>query len=67
VDAERNRIADQLEKAEWAQETYWEDDFHHRLEGRNGEGDRWHTDGRLAVVLLRNRPEVVEQEDKMPQ
>lgn len=67
VDAERNRIADQLEKADWAQETYWEDDFHHRLEGRNGEGDPWHTDGRLAVVHLRNRPEVVEQEDKKPQ
>lgn len=57
VDAERDRIADQLGKAGWVEETYWNNDFHHRLEGRNGGGDRWHTDGRLEVVVLRDRPE----------
>ena len=57
VDAERDRIAEQLEKADWAEEIYWHDNFHHQLDGRNGGGDPWHTDGRLAVVVLRDRPE----------
>jgi hypothetical protein len=28
---------------------YWVDDFHDKREGRNGGGDRYYTDGRLAV------------------
>jgi hypothetical protein len=56
VDAERDRIANEIEKADWIQEVYWIDNFHHRLEGRNGGGDPWHTDGRLAVVVLKDRP-----------
>jgi LssY C-terminus len=54
VDAERDRLAEGLERANWVQEEYWDNDFHHRLEGRNGGGDPWHTDGRLVVVVLRN-------------
>jgi hypothetical protein len=57
VDAERDRIANELQRANWVQEIYWKDNFHHRLDGRNGGGDPWHTDGRLAVVVLRNRPD----------
>ncbi|HEY5811158.1 MAG TPA: LssY C-terminal domain-containing protein [Terrimicrobiaceae bacterium] len=60
VDVERIRIVDELEKVDWAHTVIWEDNFHHRLEGRNGGGDPWHTDGRLALIVLRdltNRPE----------
>jgi len=39
------------------QTVQWIRDFHTELEGRNGGGDPWHTDGRLAVVLLRSVPD----------
>lgn len=55
VDAERNRIVSQLEKAGWAAGVAWQDGFHTTLEGRNGGDDRWVTDGRLATVELRER------------
>ena len=55
VDAERDRIASELQKADWAQEVYWVNGFHTELAGRNGGGDLWHTDGRLAVVVLLDR------------
>ena len=55
VDAERDRIASELKKADWVQEMYWVDGFHRELAGRNGGGDPWHTDGRLAVVALADR------------
>jgi hypothetical protein len=64
VDAERNRIANELEKADWAQEVYWIDGFHHRLEGRNGGGDPWRTDGRLAVVVLKDSSDVPQQDKR---
>ena len=53
VDAERDRIVDDLRKAGEVQSVYWVDHFHRQLEGRNGGGDPWHTDGRLAVAVLR--------------
>jgi hypothetical protein len=56
VDAERNRIVDELRKTGEVQSVYWVDHFHRQLEGRNGGGDPWHTDGRLAVAVLRNHP-----------
>jgi hypothetical protein len=56
VDAERDRLLDQLEKNNWTEETYWADDFHRQREGRNGGGDPWQTDGRLVVVALRDQP-----------
>ena len=31
----------------------WKDGFHTELDGKNGGGDPWHTDGRLAIVTLR--------------
>ncbi len=55
VDAERDRIARELEQADRVQETYWHDHFHERLQGRNGGGDFWWTDGRLAVVVVRDK------------
>jgi hypothetical protein len=52
VDAERDLIAQSLVKAGRATELRWIDDFHPQREGRNGGGDRWTTDGRLAVATL---------------
>ena len=52
VDAERDRILAELRKAQQVQETYYMDHFHQQLEGRNGGGDPWRTDGRLGVGIL---------------
>lgn len=52
VDAERDRIANQLQKAGLVESIEWDNCFHSHLEGRNGGGDRWRTDGRLAIVVL---------------
>ena len=32
--------------------TRWIDGFHQELQGRNGGGDPWHTDGRLPITSL---------------
>lgn len=52
VDAERDRIATELNHAGCAKAIDWVDGFHAKLEGRNGGGDPWRTDGRLATVVL---------------
>jgi hypothetical protein len=56
IDAERDRIAGQLQKAERVESVRWITGFQQPREGRNGGGDPWHTDGRLATVYLENRP-----------
>jgi hypothetical protein len=56
VDAERDRIMTELQKAGWAAEERWVNGFHQQLEGKNGGGDRWRTDARLGVVELGDRP-----------
>jgi hypothetical protein len=61
VDAERDLIAAELEKSGSVQSIEWTDGFHSRLEGRNGGGDRWHTDGRLAIVMMRGSSDVAAQ------
>ena len=53
VDAERDRLVSELQDAGFAQSVAWDDDFHTELDGKNGGGDPWHTDGRLAIVTLR--------------
>ena len=53
VDAERDRLVNELQQAGVAQSVEWKDGFHAHCEGRNGGGDPWHTDGRLAIVCLR--------------
>jgi hypothetical protein len=53
VDAERDRIMQELLRAGWAEEVYYRNGFHTELQGRNGGGDPWHTDGRLGVVIMR--------------
>jgi hypothetical protein len=52
VDAERDRVAAEIVRVHWATGIEWIDDFHQQHEGRNGGGDLWRTDGRLAVVRL---------------
>ena len=47
-----DRLAAELVQAHWATGTEWINGFHQQLEGRNGGGDPWRTDGRLAVVRL---------------
>lgn len=52
VDAERDLIVNGLARVGWEGSVQWIDGFHRQLEGRNGGGDPWKTDGRLAVVRL---------------
>jgi hypothetical protein len=52
IDAERDRILSALQGAGRATEVSWDDGFHETLEGKNGGGDPWHTDGRLGVAML---------------
>jgi hypothetical protein len=56
VDAERDRILSQLKQAGLTSEEYLIDGFHQELQGRNGGGDPWHTDGRLGVAVLVTQP-----------
>ena len=52
VDAERDRILSGLQKGGQTQEVYWVPGFHTVLQGKNGAGDPWYTDGRLGVAVL---------------
>ncbi len=54
VDAERDGILAELQKAGQTVQVYWVDGFHSELQGRNGGGDPWRTDGRLGVAVLAN-------------
>jgi hypothetical protein len=51
IDAERDLLVADLSKAN-SVKVEWLDDFHSQLKGRNGGGDPWQTDGRLAIVIL---------------
>jgi hypothetical protein len=53
VDAERDRLVNELQQAGVVVSVECKDGFHSRCQGRNGGGDPWHTDGRLAIVCLR--------------
>ncbi len=56
VDAERTLLLDDLAKAKHLLSVRWIDGFHRELQGRNGGGDPWHTDGRLAIATLSSNP-----------
>jgi hypothetical protein len=58
VDAERDYLFRCLEQTGDLAERYVLDGFHKQLEGRNGGGDPWHTDGRLfvGVIAVKNAP-----------
>lgn len=53
VDAERDLIVRELDAAYRVQTTYVISGFHSMRSGYNGGGDEWHTDGDLAVVVLK--------------
>lgn len=52
VDAERDLLLHDLGAANRLLGTNWINGFHKELQGRNGGGDHWHTDGRLPVAIL---------------
>ena len=52
VDTERDHLFDNLKATGVLSEDYPVDGFHKTLEGRNGGGDPWHTDGRLFVGVI---------------
>ncbi len=52
VDAERDKIIADINAAGDLASVYWVDNFHKELNGKNGGGDAWHTDGRLAVCVI---------------
>ena len=56
VDAERDLLLADLTTANRLLGTRWIDGFHKELQGRNGGGDPWHTDGRLPVATLSPLP-----------
>lgn len=51
LDAERDRLIAGLQQAGVTQEIFYLDGFQ-QLQGKNGGGDPWHTDGRLQVAVL---------------
>jgi hypothetical protein len=53
VDMERDHLLRDLEQAAALIETFSINGFHQSCEGKNGGGDRWHTDGNLTVCFLR--------------
>jgi len=52
VDADRDKLLEDLRRVGAIAELSWWDDFQEKLQGRNGGGDPYHTDGRLPVVVL---------------
>ena len=52
VDTERDHLIGTLDQTGSLSEVYYVDDFHKVREGRNGGGDLWRTDGRLAVGVI---------------
>ncbi len=53
IDTERDLLVADLTKAGRVSELRWIDGFQKEMQGRNGGGDPWRTDGRLAVVVLK--------------
>ncbi|MEI8376082.1 MAG: LssY C-terminal domain-containing protein [Planctomycetota bacterium] len=68
VDAERDKLLGDLQHAKVVAQVDWLVGFHEKLEGRNGGGDLWHTDGRAPVVYLvpdRDESRVVEEKPSL--
>jgi len=53
VDAARDKLLSDLEKSGALASVDWVTDFQPKLEGHNGGGDPWHTDGRLGLGVLK--------------
>ena len=52
VDAERDKLVTDLQQAKQLTSIEWVNGFHEHLDGHNGGGDRYHTDGRLTIGVL---------------
>jgi hypothetical protein len=55
VDAERDRIVTELSREGVSARVDWRPRWQPEREGRNGGGDPWRTDGRLAIVELKTQ------------
>lgn len=53
IDAERNKIVNDLARADWVLETYPIPGVGYTFYARNGEGDRYFTDGNMTVTILK--------------
>jgi len=56
IDIERDYLFQCLEGSGELEERYIEDGFHKQLEGKNGGGDPWHTDGDLYIGIIADLP-----------
>ena len=52
IDTERDHLVECWQQTSRLRELYYVDDYHKVREGKNGGGDPWHTDGRLAVGVV---------------
>lgn len=52
IDRERNKIVTDAIRAGMLDGYYWVNEFHRQPEGRNGGGDRYFTDRRLAIGVI---------------
>ncbi|MCX7401864.1 MAG: LssY C-terminal domain-containing protein [Planctomycetia bacterium] len=52
IDSERNKLVTDAKTSGVLDGVYWIDQFHSQREGRNGGGDPYYTDGRLAIGTL---------------
>jgi hypothetical protein len=53
IDAESNKLFHDLAATGELEESYFIDGFHTVLQGKNGGGDPWHTDGRLEAGIIK--------------
>jgi hypothetical protein len=56
LDTERDGLVADLQRTGKVEVLDWKEDFQPAGAGRNGGGDPWHTDRRLAVLVLRSIP-----------
>lgn len=54
IDAERDFLVEGWQQTGMMADVYTIHDFQKKHEGRNGEGDPWHTDGNLMVGVIKN-------------
>lgn len=59
VDEERDRLLQQLNSSGSVEQIYWRDQFQPHPSGRNGGGDLWKTDQRLAIAVLKRASNVI--------
>jgi hypothetical protein len=56
IDVERDGLVADLQRAGRVESLDWKNGFQPQPEGKNGGGDRWQTDQRLAIVTLKASP-----------